>query len=160
MKQRILYTALACAAFLAMLTGTSKKRPPREAGSIPKLAIPPTTGWASNEVAGIRFLSPPNAVVERADQLAGIRIELPSGASVGFEVSAVDVTTRPQSDYDMYLAPDAQITLVEQRSGDSCMALACTTVPIMGSLLCMNAYSTKHDECAQVVALVRSIQPL
>ena len=158
--KRVVYTALACAAFLAMLTGTSKKRPPREAGSIPKLTIPDTTGWARNEVAGIRFLSPPNSIVERADQLAGIHIKLAKGADVTFEPTAIDLTTKPPHDFHMYFAPDASIELIESGGGDYCHAVACTTKPILGSPLCVNENSRNHEECAQIVALVRSIQPL
>ena len=41
--KKILSTIAVCAGFLVMLTATSKKRTPREAGSIPKLTIPRQT---------------------------------------------------------------------------------------------------------------------
>jgi hypothetical protein len=156
--KRIIYTVLACAAFLAMLTGTKKKMKPREAGSIPSLTIPATTGWARTEVAGIAFLAPPNSTVERADQLAGIRIRLASGYEVRFEAEAIK-SVIAKHDFHMYYAPDAQIALTEHNWGDECHVVACTTVPIMGSPLCVIAHSKINEECTQVVALVRSIQP-
>jgi hypothetical protein len=158
--KRIIYTVLACAAFLAMLTGTKKKSKPREAGSIPSLTIPATTGWTRNEVAGIAFLSPPNSTVERADQLAGIRIRMPSGAEVRFEATAIDVASYPKHDFHMYFEPDAKILLFEMGNGDSCDVIACSSVPVMGSPLCVKAMSRSNDECAQIVALTRSIRPL
>ena len=159
MKRRV-YTVLACAAFLAMLTGTKKVRPPREAGSIPKLTIPPTTGWARNEVAGIRFLSPPSSVVERAEQLAGIHVKFPSGAVMTFESTSIDLSTKAQHAFHMYFAPDASIELIESGGGDYCLAVVCSSVPIMGSPLCVSQNARKHEECTQMVALVRSIEPL
>jgi hypothetical protein len=158
--KRIIYTVLACAAFLAMLTGTSKKRPPREAGSIPKLAIPATTGWARHEVAGIRFLTPPNSTVTRVDQLHGVRIHLASGSEVRFETTAIDLTQHTQHEFHMYFAPDANIILHDTRAGDECQTNACTTMPILGSPLCVSAFPLTFDECAQIVAIVRSIEPL
>ena len=158
--KRIIYTVLACAAFLAMLTGTKKKSKPREAGSIPALTIPATTGWARTEVAGIAFLTPPNSTVERADQLAGIRIRLPSGVEVRFEATAIDVASYPKHDFHMFFEPDAKILLLEMGNGDSCEAIACSSVPVMGSPLCVRTVSKSNDECTQVVALARSIRPL
>ena len=156
---KVISTIAVCACFLLMLTATSKKRPPREAGSIPKLTIPSTTGWARNEMAGIRFMSPPNSVVTRGDTLADIRIKL-ANVEVKFDATAFDVGKNPQHDYHMFYAPDAQVILHEMSSGDECQALACSTVPIMGSPLCMAAFSRTFDDCAQIVALVRSVQPL
>ena len=158
--KRIIYTVLASALFLAMLTGTSKKRKPREAGSIPALTIPATTGWARHEVAGIAFFAPPDSVVERGETLDAVRIRLASAFEVRFEATASDIASNPKHDFHMYYAPDAQITLHEMSYGDQCQTLACTSVPIMGSPLCVNAMAKSNDECAQVVALVRSIRPL
>ncbi len=158
--KRIIYTVLACAAFLAMLTGTSKKRKPREAGSIPSLTIPTTTGWTRHEVAGISFLAPPSSIVETANRLDAVRIRLASSFEVNFLAAASDISQNPKHDFHMYYAPDAQILLQEMSYGDQCQAIACTTVAIMGSPLCVNAMASSNDECTQVVALVRSIRPL
>ena len=157
--KRTIYTIVACAAFLAMLTGTSKKKKLREVGSIPKLTIPDSTGWTRNEVAGIRFASPPNSVIERADQLAGVHIKFPSGEDFTFMPTAIDLSTRAREEFHMYFEPDAHILLSETGYTDYCIVTACTTVPIMGSPLCMHGDSSKHEDCAQIVALVRSIQP-
>ncbi|MBA3502625.1 MAG: hypothetical protein M4D80_32145 [Myxococcota bacterium] len=156
--KRIIYTVLASAAFLAMLTGTSKKRKPREAGSIPSLTIPATTGWARTEVAGIAFVTPPNATVTRAETLDGIRITLPSGFEVRFE--AAPITLSSKHDFHMYHAPDAQIVLHEMSSGDHCQTFACSSVPILGYPLCVTSAPRTNEECTQIVAMVRSIQPL
>jgi len=160
--KRTLYTVLASAVFLAMLTATKKRRKPREAGSIPKLTIPSTTGWASHEVAGIRFVTPPNATVTRADQLPAIRIQLASGKELAFSPTAIDIPARRSSwstDFVMFDAPDAAIVLHELGSGDECQALACSSVPVLGSPLCIDGFSRNNDECTQVVAIARSIQP-
>ena len=159
--KKILSTIVVCAGFLTMLTATSKKRVPREAGSIPKLTIPATTGWNRHEMAGIRFFAPPGSLVERTDELGKIVIKLKSGYEVRFEAMATDISKNPQHEFHMYYAPDAQISLFESRGGDECHMIACTTKPIMGSPLCMNAPPrNSNEECAQLVALVRSIEPL
>lgn len=157
--KRIIYTVLACAAFLAMLTGTSKKKKPREAGSIPTLTIPATTGWARNEVAGIAFLSPANSMVMRAERLDGIVIRLASGYDVTFEPKPL-VIDGPKHEFHMYYAPDARIVLNESAYEDSCQVNACSGVPVLGAPLCVSATPKTNEECTQIVALVRSIQPL
>lgn len=157
---KVLSTIAVCACFLLMLTATSKKRVPREAGSIPKLTIPSTTGWTRNEMAGIRFMSPPNSVITRGETLAEIRIQFANGPELTFAATAFDIAKNPQHDFHMFYTPDAQIVLYEMNSGDECQALACSSMPIMGSPLCLSAFSKTFDHCAQAVALVRSIQPL
>jgi hypothetical protein len=44
--------------------------------------------------------------------------------------------------------------------GDQCQALACSGVPILGSPLCVISSAKTNEECTQIVAMVRSIQPL
>jgi len=158
--KRVVYTALACAAFLVMLTGT-KKRSMREAGSIPKLTIPSTTGWTSNEVAGIRFLSPPNVTITRADGLSGLRFTFAGEPELMFgPIDLVQTRSYYLMDYLMYDAPDAVIALEERGSGDECRAAACTTQAIQGAPLCLDIRAQPTTHCVELVALVRSIQPL
>ena len=157
--KRIIYTVLASVVFLAMLTATSRKRKPREAGSIPTLTIPATTGWARTEVAGIAFATPPNATITRAETLDGVRLTMPSGFEVRFEATAI-TTVSSKHEFHMYYAPDAQIVLMEMSYGDQCQAIACSGVPILGSPLCVIAPAKTNEECTQIVAMVRSIRPL
>jgi hypothetical protein len=162
--KRTLLTVLACAAFLAMLTATSKKRPPREAGSIPKItSIPETTGWARHEVAGIRFATPPSAVVTRGEQLAEIRIQVPGSFAFGFATQAIDIAqakTVYEQDFLMYEAADAVLALSEMRSGDDCRVVACSTKLVFGAPLCIDTYTDTNAACADIVAIARSIEPL
>ena len=157
--KRVVATVLACAAFLAMLTGTSKRRQ-REAGSIPKLSIPPTTGWTRTEVAGIRFLTPPGATVTRGDDVAQVKITFDGEPAFGFLPAPVDLDAyRAQyvKDYLMYTAGDGFIGLDELGSGDTCRAIACTT---LGAPLCVDVRSQQNQRCEQVIAIVRSIERL
>jgi hypothetical protein len=162
--KRTLFTVAACAAFLAMLTATSKKREPREAGSIPKItSIPETTGWNRHEVAGIRFATPPNAIVTRGEQLAEIRIELTNSRPFGFATQAIDIAqakTAYEKDFLMYEAADAYLALSDTRNGDDCHVVACSTKPIFGSPLCINTFTDTNAGCIDIVAIARSIEPL
>ena len=156
---RVLYTVLACAAFLVMLTGT-KRRPMREAGSIPKLTIPSTTGWTEHR-AGIRFLAPPHVTITPAETPQGLRFSFAGEPELMFgPVDLVQVRSYYQKDYLMFDAPDAVIALEERGGADECRAAACTTRTVDGAPLCLDIRTTPFAHCADLVALVRSIEPL
>ena len=161
--KRILYTVLACAVFLTMLTGTPKKRRPREAGSIPKLTAPVTTGWQRTEVAGIRIAAPPNATVTRADDVYALEIRLERDRVFRFEKQVFDLPQLRSEypvDFLMLDAPDAFIVLIETSGGnDFCRVVACSA-PVNRAPLCVDTHAYANEQCAQVVAIVRSIQPL
>jgi hypothetical protein len=180
--KRIIYTGLVSALFLAMLTGTSKKRPPEDAGPriAQPLSVPETAGWTLNELgdAKVRFHSPPNSLVDR-DKAGGIKhvngrhftVHMPGALDVVFSSKAAErmdpaqlvewYRTQPGFVGFIFQAPDA---VVGQRV-DQCEVTACTTGEPATRMCARASVDDDHhrltpEECMQIVAIARSVEQL
>jgi hypothetical protein len=177
--KRIIYTVLVCAAFLTMLTATSKKhtRPPRD--PVTAREAPATTDWTRNEVHGNVFLTPPGAVVDRDTSSAStIRMRI-GGVELDF-VHGVDSTRDPvevrrlhekhPAVYGYFVeAPDAVVIVRWDDSNqlpkldEYCEVIACSA-PIADKRFCTRAAyhpskkaKLSHAQCMEVVTIARSI---
>lgn len=177
---RSIYTAIVSAAFLSMLAATKKREKPPENHPTPSpRSVPSTTGWQRNEVAGLRFFTPPFATIVREQVTsASIRVTMPSitvefvSQTINFDSILSDYRAMGEYVYGFLLrAPDAIVAVRwdGKQIGEHCEVTACSAPIGEGSAaprLCVFHAGVDFDkklsdeECMAVVAIARSIQPL
>lgn len=174
-----LATIITCLGFLAMLAATSKRPdPPRPATGPPAqpLPVPPTTNWQIREQqgAGVIFQMPPNATLRDGGASSSGRffiVRLASNVDVQFD-TAMGERTAIDREREWYRtkvpgfagfahdAPDALVAELEDNGKRFCQVTACTNAN-PGTRMCTRAGSLDAqltlDECAQVIAIARSV---